>query len=230
VVLGGALQLGVDVQTNARTSPADPVALNGRSVGCRVEPRVSQITLAEALYFGCPVPLAELGERLGSDRLTQLYRDYRLTEAPDLVISTAADDDPSIANPALAAIGQDRLTVTPLHMALVTAALAGDGSMPAAQLVLSTQARSGQWEAESPARLNVAPLAARFAVEVRSVIGGGYSASAATGEPGQGLAWFLGFTPRNAPRYAVAVLLESGGPAEAAAIGRTVLGATASSP
>src|SRR5207245_5141237 len=78
MVLAAALQAGL-VDVNAALPEAtSAVKVGNLTIGCRLEPRLTQITVAEALAFGCPRPFADLGEQLGPRALNQLFGDFHL--------------------------------------------------------------------------------------------------------------------------------------------------------
>ena len=52
-----------------------------------------------------------------------------------------------VADPGLAAIGQDNLVVTPLQMSLALASLARGGELQQARLVAAVQNEVGEWQA-----------------------------------------------------------------------------------
>jgi cell division protein FtsW (lipid II flippase)/cell division protein FtsI/penicillin-binding protein 2 len=116
------------------------------------------------------------------------------------------------------AIGQGQLTVSPLQMALVAGALANEGTMPAPRLVLRVQDAEGSWQAHPSAgesRLVLPPDRAQelLAAWQRLENGnGGHIAAhwgvAVASEEQPPHAWLLGVVPADAPRYAIAILLE----------------------
>jgi cell division protein FtsW (lipid II flippase)/cell division protein FtsI/penicillin-binding protein 2 len=219
VVLAAALEAGV-VELDA---PDDdftaPVRVDGRALDCASP--LAGPTLADAVAAACPAPIAKLGQALSAQTLQATFRRWGLDTSPPLEIPTeAAESDTGdklpITDPRLAAIGQESLTVTPLHMALVVATLGNDGVMPAAHLVLETEHAAGQWQPAGPpdpaARTISAALATRLRTLLRpapgdgQVVGHGSVALAGADRPPH--AWFIGLAPVQAPRYAVVVLLE----------------------
>ncbi|MGI5869663.1 MAG: peptidoglycan D,D-transpeptidase FtsI family protein [Kiritimatiellia bacterium] len=121
-------------------------------------------------------------------------------------------------------IGQGRLTATPLHMAMLVAAIANDGRMFQPRLV----------EAEPPQelpRLFRASTARRVAQAMRRVVTHGTGRAAdlpgldvcgktgtAQNPGGEDHAWFVCFAPRRNPRLAVAVIVENAGYGSASAL------------
>ncbi len=225
------------------TSPVDNAAktlsVNGTPLGCNgniAEP----LTLGEAYAAACPAPVADWGPRLGTGALEAAIERWALTTPPPLEITTEASDwnTEALSNTAALraeAIGQGRLTVSPLQMALVAAALGNEGHMPAPRLALRAQDTNGEWKelpAEGEARTILSSGHARDLLAVWQRPGDDIAAHWGLAVAGKGQpphTWFLGVAPTGSPRYAVAVLLEH--PADrhrAAEIGKTLLDATVS--
>jgi peptidoglycan glycosyltransferase len=129
------------------------------------------------------------------------------------------------------AIGQGQLTVTPLHVALMAAALANDGSMPAPHLVLGHQSSEGDWTPVRGPQPATAIVHASVARELLSTWSHpdedvwAREGIAVAGEERPPHAWFAGVSATaDGARYAVAVLIEhSSQPATASEIGLGLL-------
>jgi peptidoglycan glycosyltransferase len=95
------------------------------------------------------------------------------------------------------------LAVTPLHMARLMAAVAGDGELPRPQLAFPSAAVSGE-------RAFSADVAARLrAISPRLDGVAAWTGVATPDETGaKPLSWLAGYAPDDAPRYSVVVLLE----------------------
>lgn len=200
-----------------------------------------------AVYINaCPTPFAELGPRLGAETLRQTWSRFGLDQAPNLPIPTAAgvSGQPPASQQALrlAAAGQGELIVTPLHMALVAATIAEEGYQPQPYLVEAVQVESAEgstWQpvASQSARPVLPPSVAQaLAGAMRQAVTDGAAQAArvpgvavvghagiALAGPDRYHAWFIGFAPANAPRYALAVLIEDSAAADAAQVGGEVL-------
>lgn len=191
---------------------------------CRSDPPGPALTLAEAFRHGCPGPFAALGEALGARRLEQLHSDLRLLIAPDIGLPTLAASAPDFAAEAAAlGAGQGSVTVTPLHLALATAAITRRGQLPVPQLLREVEGADGRWQAVAGSGNPVAAFTPAAAEQVKALMRNGHSAVARAGAEGRTLAWYLGFAPYNDTRYTIAVLLEDGDVAAAEAIGLAVL-------
>jgi penicillin-binding protein A len=124
--------------------------------------------------------------------------------------------------------GQGELDVTPMQMALVAATVANDGRVPSPYLAAELRDGSAVRRLHQPAEFfsiasspDMADTLVSFMVEG---VDNGYAAKAAipgvkvggktgTAEVGDGTShsWFIGFAPADAPRIAVAVIMEHQG-------------------
>lgn len=121
-------------------------------------------------------------------------------------------------------IGQGRMTTTPLHMAMLTAAIANDGRLFRPRIV----------ETESPIEMprvfNTA-TARRVQKAMRAVVTSGTGRNAdieglsvcgktgtAQNPGGEDHAWFVCFAPQARPEFAIAVIVENAGYGSAAAL------------
>ncbi len=194
-----------------------------------------RIGMNEAFRRSSNVYFAQLGLQVGADRFLATVQRTRLTEPLPVfngssrrMASLAGRFPDRMACPpaelALLAIGQGRGLVTPLHMAVLAAAVASDGSPWAPRL------RS----AAPPARLDPffsAPTARRLRSMMRdTVVNGtgraanvpGLSVAGKTGTAqtprGDDHSWFVCLAPVEAPRIVLAVVVEHGGSGSSAAV------------
>jgi peptidoglycan glycosyltransferase len=240
VVVAEALreELIDDLEVGVGSELTEQILVDDVPLGCSLPPDGAP-TLASAYASGCPAPIAALGERLAADGLAQAVDRWRLTVPPPLVIPTESSDWSRgvLSSPRDEAIGQGGLTVSPLHMALVAATVATDGTMPDPQLALRLQDADGGWRQPAADR---GPHAVLSPAEARRLLsawrrwddgasadqGGvlGHWGVALAGE-GAPHAWFLGAAPAgDDPRFALAVLVEHADePRCAVVIGRQLL-------
>jgi peptidoglycan glycosyltransferase len=137
-------------------------------------------------------------------------------------------DDVELAN---ASYGQAETLVTPLQMALVAATVANDGTLMKPHLVVASAGRGGT-RSIAPEQFGVvfssddaAALTEAMQRAVESSVGrqftsgadvpgiavAGKSGTAELGGSGAPHSWFIGFAPVEAPRVAIAVVVERGG-------------------
>ena len=230
------------------------MTLDNLQLDCAVRLPPMTLTLREAYTFACPHPFAALAQDLGVETVQATIDTFRLDQAADadgLRRRDAADDaDAHAARRSTRtiwrrlALGQGQMTVSPLNMAMMAAAIVNDGNTPQPYVLMKTRAPgAADWTAasggapEHPAgdgdtarqlqdlmRNAVANGAAQNAGRPNIDIGG-HAALAYSGDGS--LAWFVGFaTFAGKQGAAVAVVLEnSGDPGLAADIGGTALAA-----
>jgi len=125
-------------------------------------------------------------------------------------------------------IGQDKLQVTPLQMAMVASAVANDGKLMEPQLVEKIVDADGRVQKEVEPKQLRRVMKASSAQELQSMMGdvvnegtgtasalegiatGGKTGTAELGDPADGIndLWFIGFAPLDDPKVAVAVVVE----------------------
>jgi peptidoglycan glycosyltransferase len=230
VIAGSFADANLDPE---KSYPADgpKIKIDDQVLGCRLAPPSANVTLKEALAYGCPGPVAAVAQQFSGSRLLDLFSRFRLYTPPAIIIPTTADTAVAV-NPdvTLAALGQGDLRVTPLHMALAMAAVTGGGRLPAPQLVLATEDAAGEWHNVPAAESSQQAVEGSAADAAKAILAGGYEASAITSSSGKRLAWYSGFAPEVGTEYVVTVQLESGDTAEARRIGEEVLARTQGTP
>jgi len=196
------------------------------------------ITLTEALTNSVNTVWAQVAESLGKETVYRYMERFGFNEPPPLDYPPqqiapsgvfgrrgllGVDDAVDIGR---VAIGQERLQVTPLQMAMVAAAVANDGDLMAPVLTERIVARDGRVkERVNPEKMSdvMSPETAnRVAQMMASVVKEGSGTAAAlegiqvagkTGTAevdsgGSNQAWFVGFAPVSNPRMAIAVTVE----------------------
>ena len=197
----------------------------------------SRITLTQALQFSCNTAFAPLAVKVGASAMHQQadgygFNQHYLDDLPGQATSVypAGEDAPGTA---LSGFGQDSVTATPLQMAMVTAGIANHGVVMKPYLVSSLQSQTNfeTIESFSPQQLSQATSSSTASeitkMMVATVQSGtatpaaipGIQVAGKTGTAQSGLtnpdgtevkpyAWFIGFAPANAPKVAVAVMLQ----------------------
>jgi penicillin-binding protein A len=231
----------------------DTVQLADVDVTCAVRLPEMALTLRDAYAFACPKPFEELAETLDWEKIQDTFVTFQLNRPPILegfvpqpATQASLTSFPLITTENLVenALGQGNLTVTPLQMAVMAAAIINDGNAPQPYTLAATRApESDTWipvEAIRPTipyanantarqlqdlmRSAVANGAAFNAARLNIDIGG-HATIAYSGDETQ--AWFVGFaTIAGRQAVAVAVVLEnSNDPGLAADIGGSALAA-----
>jgi penicillin-binding protein A len=230
-------------QSNAVITNAEGGACGGGSTA----------TIATALRLSCNIPFAQLGLELGYSKISQQARDFGFGD-DDLTVPMKVE--PSVYPPTvsdaeqmLSSFGQASDRVSPLQMAMVSAAVANGGQLMKPTVVETISAPDLSVLQEFSPEVYSNPISAETAATMTQMMVNGVSNGAAsnaringvdvagktgTAENGDGepyTLWFTGFAPANDPRVAVAVVVENGGGlgqsgfgnAVAAPIARTVM-------
>jgi len=205
-------------------------------------------TLEESFIESCNTTFARLGLELG-EAFPPKMNGFGIYDAPPLDLSpgaatstgptpgTFSTNKPSFA---LSGIGQDGVAATPLQMALVASAVANGGTVMLPHVGARLEDQEGKvlrTVAPKPWRQAMPPTTAAtikgFMVQVvqqgtgtRAQIPGvtvaGKTGTAETCETCHPHAWFVAFAPAEAPKFAVAVLVENGGSLASEATGGKV--------
>ena len=189
------------------------------------------VTIATALRLSCNIPFAELGLALGEDTLAEYTEAFGFGTTFEIPMVATPSSFPTGLDDAqlmLSSFGQFDVRVTPLQMALVSAAIANGGNLmqptlldriiapdlsivQQSQPTLSSQPIS-RTTAETMTRLMVDGVSNGVASNARieGVDVAGKTGTAENGEDEPFTLWFTGFAPADNPRVAVAVVLEDG--------------------
>ena len=185
-----------------------------------------RIGMGEAMVHSANTYFAQLGYALGSDRFDTAVAAARLRDSAPVLsagtieLASAAGGVPEGASAsALApvAIGQGALQLTPLAVALVTAAVADDGLVLAPTLSAAAKpalrARPFTMAVAQRVKRMMRAAVRRGTGRACDIPGLGVCGKTGTAQTGKGAdhAWFTCFAPEASPRLVVTVLVESGG-------------------
>jgi peptidoglycan glycosyltransferase len=228
------------------------VVIDGKTFSNENGQAYGEIGLAEALAHSSNVIYSQVGVELGEDRLKDMAGRIGMNrEIPfDVPVSRSLFPYKQMGETDLAAagIGQGRLLVSPLHMALIAASFANGGVMMQPTLVSRVVSSKGTVIKENkPAelfRVTDRETAAAVGQMMRQVVEKGTGKKAAVkgiqvagktgtaenelsaGQKNKEHSWFIGYAPAEEPSIAVAVLLEyegrSGGTAAAPIAGKII--------
>ncbi|WP_313716881.1 peptidoglycan D,D-transpeptidase FtsI family protein [Arsenicicoccus bolidensis] len=197
-----------------------------------------QITLQQALETSCNSAFGGIGIKLGGDALVEQASKFGFGDelrVPQRVTPSKVPAGMDKAQSAQAAIGQYDVRVTPLQVAMVSAAIANKGVVMKPHLIASVRGDNlSVLDETKPEQLSKAvssEVADQIAQMMRGVVEDGTGSNARisgvevggkTGTAQQGNdkaphAWFTSIAPLNAaadqPQVAVAVVVEDGGSA-----------------
>jgi penicillin-binding protein A len=195
-----------------------------------------QVTLTTALTNSVNTVWAQVGEKLGKQTMYDYMRRFGFNRKPRIDLPRdelrasgvygrgKLLDDSDAVDIGRVAIGQERLLVTPLQMAMVVSAIGNGGKLMRPRLVERVKDPDGRTvETVKPSRESevVKPATAAALAEMMSqVVKEGTGTAAAlsgidvagkTGTAevgGTNQAWFIAFAPVKSPRVAIAVTVE----------------------
>ncbi|HST83875.1 MAG TPA: penicillin-binding protein 2 [Kineosporiaceae bacterium] len=203
----------------------------------------NKTTLLHALEVSCNTAYAALGMELGQQKMLDQAQKFgfnqQLTIPLRVTPSTFPDDlnDPQLAQ---SSIGQFEDRVTPLQMAMVSAAIANDGELMRPNLIKRVVGDQQKIIQKSePQKLSDAvseDVAQKLTTMMEAVVSNGTGRRAqiagvkvagktGTAQHAAGAAphaWFTCFAPADDPQVAVAVVVEDGGKLGNEAFGGTV--------
>ena len=202
-----------------------------------------QITLTDALTHSVNTAWATIGEKLGKETMAKYMT--RLGFDEQVQVDLPSDErraSGEFANGRLIrptsdavdvgrmAIGQDKLNVTPLQMAMVASAVANGGKLMRPHLTDRIVDRDGRTVEKVLPRSMAQVMSPEAAGEVRDMMGKvveegtgtaaalqGISVAGKTGTAevdrpcGPNQVWFIAFAPRENPKVAIAVTVECSG-------------------
>lgn len=192
----------------------------------------STVSIMTALVLSCNIPFAELGMQLSAESIHAQAEKFGFNQSFSIPIPVEKSVYPLYTDPAQRAMGSfgqmdDR--ATPLQMAMVTSAIANNGTLMSPTLVDSIRSSSLQTLENFEPHVFSQPITSAVAQEIQAMMikgvtegvasnakiegvqVGGKTGTAQNG-PGQPYTlWFTGFAPANDPQVAVAVMIENGG-------------------
>lgn len=201
------------------------------------------VNITDALRLSCNVAFAQIGAATSAETIADYAEAFGFGDSLDIPMRTTASRYPLPEDEAqlmLSAFGQASTRVTPLQIAMISAAVANDGVLMQPTLVERilapdlTELQGPQSEvynepispatADAVTQMMVAAVSNGVSGNARisgvDVAGKTGTAENAPGEPYT--LWFTGFAPANDPQVAVAVVVENGGGRGQSAFGNTV--------
>jgi peptidoglycan glycosyltransferase len=191
-----------------------------------------QRDLTGAFALSSNVDFAQIALRLGAHRWFASAKKWKLGEPTGVELPAQTDRLPARAavTPSILAqlgFGQADLLMTPLRMALISSTIASGGSEPQPRLVRAIREADGTRRFFPTASI-ARPISPQTAGIVRTMMeavvewgtgtGAGISGvrvagktGTATNSAGRSHAWFTGFAPAQAPRVALAIVIENRG-------------------
>jgi len=187
------------------------------------------VTLEDAFRLSCNIPFAELGIELGEAQIASVAEDFGFGATLEIPLSVTPSSFPRGMDQAqlmLSSFGQFDVRVTPLQIALVSAAIAQQGTLMKPTLVDDVIAPNLSVIRSVEPSIYSQPLSAGTARELTrmmvgnvargvasgaSILGTEVAGKTGTAETGIGSGrtfWFTGFAPADSPQVAIAVVIE----------------------
>lgn len=189
-------------------------------------------TLTDAMRISCNTAFASIGITLGDDVLRAQAEAFGYNSQPLADYNAATSVFPAdldAAQTAQAAIGQYDVRATALQVAMVSAAVANDGTLMQPYLIAEAlapdlaplQVTEPTVQSEAISRQTARDLTEMLVEVVQTGTGtnaaiegvavAGKTGTAERGEGDPPLAWFTSFAPAQSPQVAVAVVVEDSG-------------------
>lgn len=206
-----------------------------------------EVDLKEALSQSCNVAFSQIGLDMGDEKLRKTAEKYMLNANIPFDLRTAKSIFPGRieSKPELGAssIGQGKILVTPLNMAMVASAVANQGDMVKPVLVKEIVNSKNRVLKKNRTEFLSKATSVEYSEQLKAMMieavekGTGRNAriknikvagktGTAQNETGKEHAWFIGFAPADDPLLAVAVVVENSGKTggtEAAPIARDLM-------
>ena len=191
-----------------------------------------KVTLSDALKYSCNSYFIKQGLQLGNNNLYTEAGKFKLNKKFQTDIRVSGSIFPSNTDKrsiAQQSIGQGEVLMTPMHAAMITAAIANDGVMMQPYVVKSIIGSENkvikEFKPKQTGRIidkNTADTIKAMMIEVvnsgtgtrakvSKVTVAGKTGTAEVAGDKKSHAWFVGFAPAENPEIAIAVLVENGG-------------------
>lgn len=254
---GGVLQTPLMVAGILSQQPFDIITADANrsvqvddvEVGCALEPETPDLTYAEAYAYGCPFPFSLLARELSVESLQNIFTAFQLTNPPTIdgfatvdTLAEATEIPQSTLETSLIEdiVGQGELTINPLGMATIAAAVINAGNAPQ-PYILDAYRSDDTWQQATTTRSSTPLMTANAARRLRELMNnntqigasmsasrsdlnvGGHTALVISGDETQ--SWFIGYVSLGDQQgIAIALILEDTNLAtDAAEIGGIIL-------
>lgn len=207
---------------------------NGEVIHCYHNSVHNRVNLTKSFAKSCNSSFVNLAMGLDRDEFSKTLDKLLFGKSLDLDFLTAVSKTPISANVSdeemiQASIGQGTVQITPIHLNMITSAIANNGVLMKPYLVDRIESATGSvvhtYKAKEYGRLMTADESSALRVMMKEVVengtanrmkGYGYTVAGKTGSAeynsnGDSHAWFTGFAPAEEPEIAITVIIESAG-------------------
>jgi peptidoglycan glycosyltransferase len=238
VTATAALDSG-EADADTTLSGRSPVEISGVPLENAGGEQFGEIDMTTALTNSVNTYWAQMGVNLGTDTMYKYmdrfgfneqppldYPDFQLATSGEYADGKLLDAGSDQIDVGRMAIGQDKLNVTPLQMAMVVAAIANDGELMEPRLwskVIDPDGREEELSPDRQSRVMSDDVANQLTDMMKDVVNEGTGGAAALGEiqvagktgtaeidieNNVNQAWFVGFAPADDPKIAIAATVE----------------------
>ena len=208
--------------------------IGGVPITCYGEKAHGEVNLSKAMEVSCNAYFAQLAHDIGWKQLKKtgeafgfnedfLFSDIRMSKS-QLPISRRT----SLEELLWSSVGQGKVSVTPIHMAMLASTIANGGIMQEPRLIYGIQHRTGRIQLQSSSKL-ATPISAEIAEAIgdmminvvengtgskaksKDMLVAGKTGTAEVASDQSPHSWFIGFAPADNPTLAIAVILENAG-------------------
>ncbi|WP_413317591.1 penicillin-binding protein 2 [Agrococcus sp. 1P02AA] len=177
VVLAAALESGRYTLESEFENP-ETLTLTGTTREIRNASRSTcgpgeTVTLETAFILSCNIPFAQLGEELGEDAIARQAAALGYGQGLEIPVPVTPSTYPTDLEPSqlqLTSFGQYEVRVTPLQIAMTTAAIANDGTMMRPTMIDRVLAPNLDVLAEPEATILDNPVSADVAAQMRATM------------------------------------------------------------
>jgi len=207
---------------------------NGKVIHCYHNSVHNRVNLTKSFAKSCNSSFVNLAMGLDRDDFSDTLDKLLFGKSLDLDFLTAVSKTPISADVSdeemlQAAIGQGTVQITPIHLNMITSAIANDGVLMRPYLVDHIESATGDlvhtYKAKEYGRLMTEEESSALKLMMKEVVengtanrmkGYGYTVAGKTGSAeynskGDSHAWFTGFAPAEEPEIAITVIIESAG-------------------
>ena len=144
------------------------------TVECAIQPATAALSLVDAFIYGCPAAFVSYQQKAAASSYDDLAQAYSL----DNPITLAGFPIPEPIAPTAGiqaalrdALGQGDLTTTPLHLAGMMAAIAGNGNAPAPNIQLGWRLPgAGEWTSRQRSATSIPMMTAAAARQLQDIL------------------------------------------------------------
>ena len=216
------------------------ITLDDHTISCYNGTVHGQEDFYSAFASSCNCAFADMGSSIGASSMRKTAEDLLFNKKLPLSSykksSFTLDKDSPVPLIMQTAIGQGNTLVSPMHMALITSAVANGGILMKPYLIDQVKSVDGEIVKTAQPEVykklmttNEAKLLGKLMKNVveygtaSALSGRGYAAAGKTGsaefdENGSSHSWFIGYSNVDHPDLAVAVIVENGGTGSQAAV------------